>query len=82
MDTLPIPQPEIEIYAANMHIIPANDVVKNQLKHVHKGQVVSIKGRLVDAKKANGWHWRSSLSREDTGYGACELMYVTELVVN
>ena len=82
VDTLPIPQHEVEIHAANMHIIPANDAVKNQLKQVRKGQVVSIKGQLVEAKKANGWHWRSSLSREDTGYGACELMYVTELVVN
>ena len=51
MDTLQIPKHEIEIYAANIHIIPANDAVKNQLKHVRKGQVVSIKGQLVEEKK-------------------------------
>ena len=79
MDNIPIPQREIEIHAANMHIIPANDTVKSQLKKVKVGQVITIKGQLVEAKTAKGWVWRSSLSREDTGNGACELMYVTEL---
>ena len=27
----------------------------------------------IDA--ADGWHWRSSLTREDDGNGACELVY-------
>lgn len=79
VDSMPTPQHEIEIHAANMHIIPANDAVKSQLKKIKVGQVVTIKGQLVEAKTAKGWTWRSSLSREDTGNGACELMYVTEL---
>jgi len=77
VDEFPIPQHAIEIHAANMHIIPANEGIKRQLDHVRAGQLVTIKGQLVEAKKANGWHWRSSLSRDDTGSGACELMYVT-----
>lgn len=77
----PIPQHEIEVHAANMHIVPSNDYVKRLLTKVRTGQIVHIKGQLIEAKKANGWHWRSSLSREDTGNGACELMYVTELSV-
>ena len=82
VDQFPIPQHEIEIHAANMHIIPANGTVKHQLNKVRAGQVVRIKGQLIEAKRADGWHWRSSLTREDTGSGACELMYVTELNVN
>jgi hypothetical protein len=82
VDQFPIPQHEIEIHAANMHIIPANGTVKRQLNKVRAGQVVRIKGRLIEAKRSDGWHWRSSLTREDTGSGACELMYVTELNVN
>ena len=74
-DKMPIPQHEIEIHAANMHIIPANNAVKSQLKKLRVGQVVTIKGQLVEAKTAKGWVWRSSLTREDTGNGACELMY-------
>lgn len=80
-DQFPIPQREIEIHAANMHIIPANDTIKQRLDNVRAGQVVHIKGQLVEVKKANGWHWRSSLTREDTGSGACELMYVTEFTL-
>ena len=64
-----------------MHIVPSNDYVKHLLTKVRAGQIVHIKGQLIEAKKSNGWHWRSSLSREDTGNGACELMYVTELTV-
>ena len=81
VNEFPIPQREIEIHAANTHIIPANRLVEQQLKSVRKGQVVKLKGQLVEVSRADGWHWRSSLTREDTGNGACELMYVTELFI-
>ena len=82
VDEFPIPQREIEIHAANTHIIPANDTVKRQLSKIRTGQVVDIKGQLVEASRADGWRWRSSLSRDDTGAGACEVIYVTELNVS
>jgi len=69
------------MHAANTHIIPANDSVKHQLSKIRLGQIVHIKGQLVEAKRFDGWHWRSSLTRGDTGVGACELMYVSELSV-
>lgn len=81
VDEFPIPQREIEIHAANTHIIPANDSVKRILSKIRPGQIVEIKGQLIEAKRPDGWHWRSSLTREDTGAGACELFYVTELSV-
>ena len=46
-----------------------------------EGDVVSLDGMLVEADKANGWRWRSSLTRDDTGNGACELVYVQSLTV-
>ena len=82
VDEFPIPQREIEVHAANTHIIPANDSIKRQLSKIRPGQIVSIKGQLVEAKRADGWHWRSSLTRDDTGAGACEVVYVTELSVS
>ena len=54
MDNIPIPQREIEIHAANMHITPANNNVKSQLKKVKVGQVITTKGQLVEGKTANG----------------------------
>jgi hypothetical protein len=82
VDAFPIPQHEIETHAANTHIIPANDSVKRQLRKIRQGQIVNIKGQLIEAKRPDGWHWRSSLTREDTGAGACELVYVKELSVS
>jgi hypothetical protein len=75
----PIPQREIETSAANMHLIPANRNVASQLDRVRRGQVVHMRGYLVRADAGDGWHWISSLSRDDTGAGACELFLVEEL---
>jgi hypothetical protein len=37
---------------------------------------VRIDGWLVQVRASDGWQWRSSLTREDAGAGACELVYV------
>ena len=72
----PIPPAEIVRSSANMHMIPANAAVARDLDRVRVGQVVSLRGRLVEAQRSDGWHWRSSLTREDSGGGACELVLV------
>lgn len=79
--TFPIPRREIETHSANMHMIPADASVAYQLKRIRVGDVVSLEGMLVEADKANGWRWRSSLTRDDTGNGACELVYVQSLTI-
>ena len=43
-DNFPIPRREIETHSANMHMIPANDSVLQQLKRVREGELVSING--------------------------------------
>jgi len=77
----PIPRREIEIHSANMHMIPANGDIEHALKQVRTGHVVRLSGYLVEVDADDGWHWRSSLSREDTGNGACELVWVEDLQV-
>jgi hypothetical protein len=72
----PIPPAEIDRSAANMHMIPGNDAVAAALREVEPGERVRIDGWLVEVRAPDGWRWRSSLSREDTGAGACELVYV------
>ena len=62
--------------SANMHIIPANTIVKDQLEDVRAGHVVQLRGLLVRANGPRGYVWQSSLTRADTGAGACELFYV------
>lgn len=77
----PIPRREIERSSANMHIIPADAGVRAMLARVRPGDVVRIEGFLVDARRADGWHWNTSLTRSDTGNGACELVYVESLTI-
>jgi len=61
--------------------VPADDTIAQQLKSIRVGQRVNIQGQLIEAKGADGWTWRSSLTRTDTGNGACELVLVKSLVV-
>ena len=68
-------------HTANVHIIPANTTVENALQRVRPGHVVALSGYLVEVKTANGGRWLSSLSREDTGKGACEIFWVDNLLV-
>ena len=75
----PIPPAEIVRSSANMHLIPANEAVARALGEVDSDDRVHIDGWLVEAEAADGWRWRSSLSREDSGAGACEVVYVCSL---
>jgi len=82
-DEPPIPVSEIVSHSANMHMIPANDSIAQQLKDVRVGQIVHLSGDLVEVtNREKNWHWRSSLTREDTGNGACELIWVKQVYVS
>ena len=39
----------------------------------------ALAGWLVQADASDGWRWRSSLSRDDSGAGACEVVYVCSI---
>ncbi|MGO4551637.1 hypothetical protein AB4059_11100 [Lysobacter sp. 2RAF19] len=75
----PIPTREIIRSSANMHMIPANADAARVLSQVRTGDNVRIDGWLVEADAPDGWHWRSSLTREDSGNGACEVVYVCSI---
>ena len=77
----PIPHRDIELHSANMHMIPSSKEMVAQLRGIKPGSLVRVRGYLVQAKAADGWFWRSSLTREDTGAGACEVIFVQELEV-
>lgn len=72
----PIPPQEIARSSANMHLIPSDAATAAALRAIRRGDRVRIDGWLVEAQAADGWRWRSSTSRDDTGAGACELIYV------
>ena len=78
---LPIAKQEVIRSSANMHMVPADDLVKRQLMRIQEGHVVHIKGYLIEARSEDGWRWRSSLSRIDSGDNACELVWVEDVEI-
>jgi hypothetical protein len=75
---LSVPESTVMRHAANTHIIPASPVVADRLDEMRPGQVIELQGYLVNASAADGWRWRTSLTRKDTGAGACELFWVEQ----
>jgi hypothetical protein len=62
-----------------MHVIPANDDVARALSRVREGDRLRMDGWLVEVDAPDGWTWRSSTTREDSGDGACEVVYACSL---
>jgi len=67
----------IATHSANTHCLPADDAVRLQLLEVKRHDVVTLEGYLVEVADPDGYRWRSSLSREDTRGGSCEVLWVT-----
>jgi hypothetical protein len=72
----PIPKEQIISHSTNLHVIPATPAVASFCKSLRQGELVHFDGVLVEATGPAIGTWRSSLSRTDTGNGACELMLV------
>jgi len=77
----PIPAPAIVSHTANMHMIPADKDVLKVLRNVRRGDRISLAGYLVRVESKSGWKWDTSLSRTDSGGGACEIVWVKSLVI-
>lgn len=77
--TFPVSRGEIETQSANMHMIPSTDEIEDALKDLPINAVIRIKGYLVRVTDKTGWTWQSSMTREDTGFSACELIWVKSL---
>ena len=77
----PISKEEIISHSTNVHVIPATPSIASQCKSLRPGVLLHLSGDLVEATVPGFGSWKSSLSRTDTGNGACELMWVTELSI-
>jgi hypothetical protein len=80
---LPAPVSDQQIIgnSSNMHMIPADDWVRKKLSKVRKGDILQINGYLVDVDADSGFNWRTSLRRDDTGNGSCEIFFVESLYI-
>jgi hypothetical protein len=62
-------------------MVPASPLVRERLQQIRRGHIIRARGYLVDADGESGFRWQTSLSREDTGGGACELFYVERIEI-
>jgi hypothetical protein len=63
--------------SANTHCLPADSAIRSKLLAVKRHDLVTLTGYLVEVTDAEGLTWRSSLTRDDTEGGACEILWVT-----
>jgi hypothetical protein len=68
-------------HSANTHILPATPEVAELVNTVGKNEVVRLQGYLVEVTSKDGFLWRSSVSRTDTGDGSCEVFWVESVEV-
>ncbi|MCA4778081.1 hypothetical protein IF090_00175 [Acinetobacter towneri] len=78
IDRLPVPAEQAMQMVSNMHIIPANPQIAKEIKKVKRGDLVRLKGELVEVKDQD-LVWTSSLTPTDTGDGACEVFRVSSI---
>jgi hypothetical protein len=77
----PLEPAELLRHSANTHVIPASEALAARLRQLRPGEVVHLVGVLVDAQRSDGGWVRTSLRRDDTGDGACEVMRVETVEV-
>lgn len=80
-EEFPVPRAVIEAHSANWHIIPATRDVERALAKVRPGSIVTLHGELVDIEAAGMEPIRTSLRRDDTGAGACEILRVVSFTI-
>lgn len=68
----------IRTRSANVHLVPATDNLHRLLVRLDPGDRVRLRGLLVDAVGDDGMQLRTSITRRDTGPGACEVLWVEE----
>ncbi|MBZ5589601.1 MAG: hypothetical protein LAO05_13645 [Acidobacteriia bacterium] len=78
----PFPKATVVRDSSNTHVVPANPNLKRAARSLGEGDIAELTGELVRVEGRRGAErvaWRSSLSREDTGDGSCELLYLRRL---
>jgi hypothetical protein len=78
---LPIPRQAVIEHSANTHVIPADAGVARQLKRVRIGQVIHLRGYLVNAVRDDGVYITTSMTRSDSGPGSCEVLLVQQVEI-
>lgn len=80
VDDIPGGNDFIVANSSNNHIVPADTRVAAAVRRLDTGKTVRLSGFLIDIEETgvpDGFTWRTSRSRTDTGDGSCEIIWLT-----
>lgn len=66
---------------SNNHLLTADNSIRKQLKNVRIGDQIRLRGYLASYSNNQGFNRGTSTTREDTGNGACETIYLESVEV-
>jgi len=78
--------PEVDVgyvirHSANTHVIPAGVNVRRALAAIDRGDLVRLRGLLVDVRGPRGLTWNTSLVRDDHGDRGCEILWTESVQI-
>lgn len=68
----------IKKLCSNNHLISNDETITSLIKQIKKNDYIKISGYLINAYWDNSY-LTTSISRDDEGNGACEVVYVTDI---
>ena len=79
--SIPFTRDEMITSMANTHIAPATDAIAARLKDIRPGDIVRLRGPLIDIANPGHYELATSLVRTDTGPGACEILWLESVEI-
>lgn len=74
---MPLAPDEMIKSFSNIHVIPENEDILDQLHNFNRGDFIRLEGYLVNVERVeDGRKWSTSTTRYDTRRGACEILFV------
>lgn len=77
----PIPIQKMHNNTAIMRLVVSDEGISQKIQDLRIGNIISVKGYLVNAQSNDGWSMKTSLIRNDTGREAAEIVWVKELSI-
>lgn len=72
---------DIRTHSANIRFIASDKNISEKLADLRIGQIIRVKGYLVEVKSEEGWTIKSSSKRNDSGKEASEIIWIKEMTV-
>jgi hypothetical protein len=66
---------------SNSHLLTTDPRISKTIRSARRGDQIRLKGYLVNYTIDNGGSRNTSISRQDIGQGACEVVYVTDFQI-